>query len=474
MKSSINRIRDVSFFDTLLVIVRKVLMFSLCFFAAESILSTNEIHLNFSYIIQIVFLFFWGYLYLFLALVGARKIADFPSFVRYIVTMNTREKVMLFFVVFNLIWILIIPRFNNILLSNSIAEAGMVTMLLMYFPLSKLVKEDLINERLIVKTMVIAMAFAVIEMPILWIVQRTSPASIAQFYQWIEALPIFEFNQALSGYGIVRVIKSNMVFLPVMIMLQYGSTKRPPVLAYLFVLLSVFSVLVTYLKSLWIGIIVAIIVVIIMIFTRKENRSLRKKAVGVTAFLVLSVFVLDTAVFSSTIRNRFVNMLSFNASAVCEINYGYVDEDGYCIPYDEDDRDLEGTRSSIIIRLEQIELLVEKWSESPIIGHGFGAHIDGYTRNPSIENYYLFETTPFALLMKTGVAGIATYALFIIVAMFQGFSKLPAQPFNAWIGTLIMLVITIQTNPYLFNTSTMFLILTLYLTIDYFAREKTV
>ena len=126
----------------------------------------------------------------------------------------------------------------------------------------------------------------------------------------------------------------------------------------------------------------------------------------------------------------------------------------------------------MLIRVQQIELLLDKWAQRPLTGFGYGAYVEGYTRDWRIPNYYIFESTPFALLMKTGILGIFVWLLFVAAAFKEAVKHLNIDSVRLWLSMIICFGITIMTNPLLFNTGSVFLILIMLLLIYDSKRQK--
>ena len=138
-------------------------------------------------------------------------------------------------------------------------------------------------------------------------------------------------------------------------------------------------------------------------------------------------------------------------------------------------KDREGSVISNDIKIKQSKALIKKWFESPIIGFGYGSYIKNFIR--SADNPFSYEMTFFALLMKTGVVGILVW-LFVIVALivtkFKN-SKNNREDFFAWLFLSVSFGILVQTNPLLFNSVGMSLLLLIaFETINYKKIRKEV
>lgn len=63
-------------------------------------------------------------------------------------------------------------------------------------------------------------------------------------------------------------------------------------------------------------------------------------------------------------------------------------------------------------RAEQFEILTTEWSRSPIFGFGFGATVNGYSRND--EKPWAFELQYILLLFTTGIVGFSIFFISIV------------------------------------------------------------
>lgn len=115
-----------------------------------------------------------------------------------------------------------------------------------------------------------------------------------------------------------------------------------------------------------------------------------------------------------------------------------------------------GTSSTVAadasIRTYQAERLIDAWSESPIVGHGFGAIMNGYLRDG--ESPSRFELQYHSLLMQTGIIGallILLIAAIVWTSMLRAASLrpdlLPSLTVTVCAGAAML--IANASNPYL-------------------------
>jgi O-antigen ligase len=105
------------------------------------------------------------------------------------------------------------------------------------------------------------------------------------------------------------------------------------------------------------------------------------------------------------------------------------------------------------IRVDQFAALVEVWERQPLLGTGFGGYAPQYLR--STEAPYSYELVSVALLMKTGVVGVAL--VLSALAALAARAWLAARRTGRegwlanWLGMVVAFLLAIQTNPFLFN-----------------------
>lgn len=137
------------------------------------------------------------------------------------------------------------------------------------------------------------------------------------------------------------------------------------------------------------------------------------------------------------------------------------------------------------VRAIQLRFLVDRIKEKPVLGWGFGAHIDEYPQYMIDNNLQSVSSTSFEiyyieLLFKTGVIGIVIffgYLLFNFVKLInilfrKSLEKKDEQVLVGWtIGTMSILASSI-TNPYIAGLSVFFvLVMEVYLIQSYDERN---
>jgi hypothetical protein len=134
--------------------------------------------------------------------------------------------------------------------------------------------------------------------------------------------------------------------------------------------------------------------------------------------------------------------------------------------------DSEETDQSI--RNEQVDQLVGAWSESPLLGNGLGATINGYQRSDTQP--WQFEAQYPALLMQTGMFGalmVLVMAGFVWAAVRNAAAARP-DLVPSMVVTLcggVAMLIANATNPYLQAPAHMWAIFLPLAVINYMIRE---
>ena len=458
--------------QTIYKISRKLFQVCFCFFTIESIFLSRELYLNISNLIQILLLFFLGFGVYIMSLKNRRLKGK--TIIKEVVHFSFFEWILLIFLGFNLFYILIMPMLMGISVSNAISEAGMIVMLFLFFPLYRLIKTGEIEFskylNIIARTCLALNVF----ITLLWCLENVYPGFYKDMLNFLDQLPvdIFSINEVLEGWGIVRLCPSNLVWFPFIIYIIFSEKRKDSWGNYICIFFSIFAILATYLKSLWLGFGCGLIVSFIIGICKTP--SYWKKIIKIFIYIIVMIVLLDSIVFGGTIRNRFINMFGLVSEQTDEIETENTENisEKEKEKLENEKKDKEGSKESMLIRVQQIELLLDKWAQRPLTGFGYGAYVEGYTRDWRIPNYYIFESTPFALLMKTGILGIFVWLLFVAAAFKEAVKHLNIDSVRLWLSMIICFGITIMTNPLLFNTGSVFLILIMLLLIYDSKRQK--
>lgn len=103
------------------------------------------------------------------------------------------------------------------------------------------------------------------------------------------------------------------------------------------------------------------------------------------------------------------------------------------------------------VRAEQSERLLEKWSESPLLGHGTGTTIDGYVRDPTAP--WRFELSHHVVLVTFGLLGVVVLGAWLcwIARRLLAGARAAHVYDRAVLAGLLGAVLASSVNPYLFK-----------------------
>lgn len=212
-------------------------------------------------------------------------------------------------------------------------------------------------------------------------------------------------------------------------------------------------------RGFWLGTIGAVVISMIYYLWRfkKFNLTLRNIVIALIPLILVSVIIPKTIVAVSPEQN----LPNSSGSIKDRI---------------ESISDFENDESNKV-RAIQLKFLVNRIKEKPILGWGFGAHIEEYPQYMIDNNLQSVSSTSFELyyielLFKTGIIGILIffgYLVFnfvkLIVLLFKKNLKMrDEQVLVGWtIGTMSILASSI-TNPYIAGLSVFFvLVMEVYL-----------
>lgn len=404
----------------------------------------------------------------------------------FLIKMLTRfDALMFLFLMVYLFDLTILPILNGISLTNSINDAGIMVVLFLYFP----IKFVFLLGEIQVKKFICFFEACVFLLAtwycFMWIIEYLKPSSYEGFLYSLYSTGVFNVQPVLTGYGMIRIIQSNLVLLGCGFIINFFQPKRNLFIQFILIFLYTFAICATFLKTLWLSVIISVItMLILLLYLTKDKTKVFKKylikfAVAITCILVINL-IFDNGLFMRVSNLINVNTAIQNSTKVDDsvsspikietpestISEKVEDKESNDQLFD-DNLDKIGTQTSNNARLEQIKMLINAWREKPILGVGFGGYVEGYTRT-SEKNGYQFEMTTFALLMKTGLIGVISWILMIINVFYKCFKRFNKQCFLlcSIIGCFVHLIILVQTNPYLFGVNTMSIILYILVLIN--------
>lgn len=264
----------------LLKYVRKILKYSIILFVLQNVFQSSGIGIKIKYPLVLLWMLVVSIVLLMIK-VQMESGGGIKHCVLYINQFVKKiDLVVLIFCLVYLIDLIVLPILHHIPLSNSIDDAGMMMMIFLYFPFSILVRMKEINlldykNIFINSVVVLGMWFS-----IMWIFENVQPGFYTAFLNFLYELKCFNIQPVLEGYGMIRIVQSNMLLLGVGILLftivpfSKGMKWEAYRIFSLFIL--IFGMCTTYLKSFMVrcyclSMLIIFILLIQYIFFHRKN-----------------------------------------------------------------------------------------------------------------------------------------------------------------------------------------------------------
>lgn len=255
----------------------------------------------------------------------------------------------------------------------------------------------------------------------------------------------------LGHGGYTRIIFTTSIYLIVGLYIFLSNLDDNKWYDYVIFEADILAIITTVTKSIWFGIIGGFLAffVLAILFNIKSNKKYIRKLMGITVFTVLIIFIADQTIFDRIVSIRMGNAFTVESNTTEKEENEQkkkfkTEKEQYMAKLDK-----AGAAESNLIKLEQMQKLVEKWKESPVLGWGYGSYVEGYLR--SKESPFSYEMQLFALLMKTGVLGLSIWAAFfasqlvlMIKYRYSAYNKI-----LTWLFLSISVAVCVQTNPLL-------------------------
>lgn len=368
------------------------------------------------------------------------------------------------FILWNVIWATIVPLLIRNEMTFALKDVSTILVLVLYFPCVFLIRTGYFQEKKFEKIAYILLVLLALWHVIMFVGETIAPGFYAGYYDFID---IISFGTAVRssvvyGYGVVRIIQTTSLFLiPAMFMtIRFVNSKKW--IGYLSGLLVVFSILITYTKSIWLGCLAGLLYVFVgALFFTKKQAAIKKRIIICVVMFLSSVFIFNYMCLDNTIFSRMFNSFSSDTASEqrqqellerikeLESSEG-VDEEIERI--NNELKDAAGTAEANNLRSQQKNALLSKWSESKLFGYGYGAYSEECIRN---EVYpYMYEYAFPALLMKLGIVGLLGWIVFILALLIYAFRrawKVNRISFILWVGCALAYAMAVQTNPFLFT-----------------------
>lgn len=255
----------------------------------------------------------------------------------------------------------------------------------------------------------------------------------------------------LGHGGYTRIIFTTSIYLIVGLYIFLNNLDDNKWYDYVIFTADILAIITTVTKSIWFGIIGGFFAffVLAILFNIKSNKKYIRKLMGITIFTVLIIFIADQTIFDRIVSIRMGNAFTVESSTTEKEENEQkkkfkTEKEQYMAKLDK-----AGAAESNLIKLEQMQKLVEKWKESPVLGWGYGSYVEGYLR--SKESPFSYEMQLFALLMKTGILGLLIWGAFFVSQLIL-MIKYKYSAYNrilTWLFLSVSVAVCVQTNPLL-------------------------
>lgn len=375
------------------------------------------------------------------------------------------DKILALFLILNFIWIFIIPVFTGTSFKFSIKETLCMNVLVLYFPIVILMKSNIINwekYRTIVKGSIFILAC----IHIIFYIGEILVGDATFVLSIFEGIKVFTGGNTIRPKimmpdSYIRIIYPASLLL---IMVYYFCiNSKQTIKDMIFLVIGIFALFTTVTKSLFLGVIGGIIVYY-SIITYKKIKNKEQLPIG-RSIRIICVILLSTIVLNYTLFNNYIFMRISNSFVVAteksqqdaqrKIDEGIEGEES--LNYI---KERAGSERANRTRFIQIDKLLDRWKEKPILGWGYGSSAGNYLRSIK-ETPYSYEMAGVALLMKIGLIGMLMWVSFFGYLIYYILKVLGTKSRDAIsvIYIIIALGISSQFNYFLFNSTGMGILL---------------
>lgn len=374
----------------------------------------------------------------------------------------------LLFIFANALWATVIPLVVRGEMSFALKDFSTILVLVLYFPIAFLIRTGRLNLSLLLK-MIYALTFILaLWHVVMYIGDTIHPGFYESYYDFIDVISMGTAvrSSVIYGYGIVRIIQTTSIFLLPGIFLSIEHVVKGKWLHIIPLFVFTFAICITYTKSIWFGYIAGLFLYLVAcLFIKKPNKQ-QLRSLAVLGIALVMIVALNFTVFNNTVFERAFNTVRSEQSI--EEMQEYANE---LAANGEDTSEIEnklkdamGTQQANSLRSQQNGVLLEKWSQSKLVGFGYGSYAEDCIRNEEFP--YMYESTLPALIMKIGVVGCIVWLAFILAATIttiKVFWKDDKDKLFLWLGIAISYAMAVQTNPFLFTFTGMSVLLFLLL-----------
>ena len=324
----------------------------------------------------------------------------------------------------------------------------------LFFPISFLIKRGELNVNKLFNFLKYVVFILALGHIFFYFAQDSNPEFIFNFFNGVKNIlggnsiaP--SINLGHGGY--TRIIFTTSIYLIVGLYIFLNNLDDNKWYDYIIFAADTLAIITTVTKSIWFGIIggFGVFFVFAIFLNIKNNKKYIGKLLGVTVFTVLVIFIADQTIFDRIVSIRMGNAFTVESTTSKKEEKAQkkkykTEKEQYMAKLDK-----AGAAKSNLIKLEQMQKLVEKWKESPVLGWGYGSYVEGYLR--SEVSPFSYEMQLFALLMKIGILGLMIWGIFFI-SQFALMIKYRRRCYNnilTWLFLADSVAICVQTNPLL-------------------------
>jgi len=322
---------------------------------------------------QLIFLLSFCIFFIFLFLKGKFL---FPSFIRISVV----------FVFLNFfIWGLLLALVRDNSLNYAFADSRGILYLLYILPWTNFAFYENWSNRFVTNIFLIFISLFSMVINLIVILFLFDYLRFYQIISFLDNTLNFHVIFGIMPDGFPRIVWSQFIFfIPASLFFtsELISRKRLSFSKLIALLSCLLSLVFSYSRGIWLGLIVGLILLFLI-----SKKTINVRNIVVMTMLLLCLFIV-------------IRLLSFGYLALLQ--------ERFLSSFDTQEM-------SNAIRFSQIKFLLSEWMKYPLLGKGYGATVEGLIRNDVAP--YSFELVPLAMLMKLGLLGVTLWIFYFILLM---------------------------------------------------------
>lgn len=385
-----------------------------------------------------------------------------------------------FFLVLNLVWATIVPILVRKNITYALNDVSTITIFALYFPIIFLHRTGRFDFKKLLNLSYYLILLLALWHTTMYVGETLHPGFYSGYYDFID---LISFGTAVRttvvyGFGVVRIIQTTSIFLiPAIFIAVKRIINKFSIRTVLEFALVLFSILITYTKSIWFGVFAGLIVLFITSILFSKKKTIKLNTLASLGTFISLFLIFNFCFLNNTIISRINNTVDSDASL--EIEQQILEMESLLNSPDNDEalekleelksqyKDSLGTLEANQFRSIQNKALFKKWNESKLIGHGYGAYTEECIRNDQFP--YMYESLLPSLFMKLGIWGLLIWGVFVVsllIFAIKRFWKNKKDDLFLWISIALSFAMAVQTNPLLFTFTGISLLLFLVLYIE--------